>query len=236
MVDVLLVEPDEVMAGRYSQELAVFDARVHVAASQAAAVQCVSRQKLECVFIDLEPSADVDHEALMRCIRSSPSNAQVPIVVLCANEELLPLARACRAGATHYLLKPIVRPQLKRLMRAIHPSLVQQRRQYQRAAMAFPVLCRHGDTENVASSINLSASGMLMTEAPDLAEAEELQVEFPFDQEVEDPFVLKAVVARRNTGNQTWAVSFADTPTDEFDRLKLWVEMSLTGQPGRTDN
>lgn len=229
-VDALVVEPLRELAAEVATQLDELHVRPSIASSAAEAIATVTARKFEAVFVSLD-LPHVEQEAVMRATRDSPSNSHVPIVALASSEQLRPLARACRAGATHYLMKPLVDAQVRRLLEPLYAAMVEERRRYQRAAMSFPVLCRRGVHQQIAFSVNLSASGLLLREIGRLQRGDRLHLTFPFHSNVDDPFVVEATVTRVPS-EAAIAVGFTDLPADEFERMKQWVEMSLSVRPG----
>lgn len=224
------MEHDVILAERLAAELVErFGATVHMAKDQVQALAFVETCKLDGVFVALD-HASIESDVFIRLVRSSRGNKQVPIVVLTPNEELKPLAHACRAGADHFLVKPLIRPQLHRLMRTIYQRMVESRRLYQRALVDFPVLCASRSGREVGASVNLSASGMLLALKSDLQPRDKVELTFPFNREPAEPFVLLGRVSRTEHDGRV-AVAFADIPPDQLTRLKVWVEMALFSDP-----
>jgi CheY-like chemotaxis protein len=241
VVETLFVGRDKCLAEYFAAEMRHrYGATVHLTQHTADALDLIDQHKLEAVFVDLQDCQPEeqweDPLDVLRCLRLSPKNKKCITVVFTHKEELDILATARRAGADYFLIKPLVRPQLDRLMHVIHGVMAESRRLHQRTHISFPVLCATRQRQDVGASVNLSASGMLLSlqGKTDVREQEEVELVFPYGQKVSDPFVLHGRVARVEDGGNV-AVAFQDMPRLQRDRLKAWVELALFCQPNRAD-
>ena len=222
-LDVLLIEQDSELAGTFKVELGHFGARVHRAEDLEEVFVLIEGKKLDAVLLDVtHPAFDPCH--VISAVRRSSSNSGVPIVALVPHEEITLLERASRAGATHFLPKPIVWYQVHRLMQSIHWCMADDRRHYRRAKAAIPVLCTLNGRQAIGQSVDISSGGMLLKLEEELAVGTEVVTAFPYSEKVAASFLLPARVTRIvNTG--TVALEFTNIPDDRAEKLLMWVDL-----------
>lgn len=234
--EVLLVDTDATVASQLGAELTRRGAMMHHASTGIRAQPFIDSRKLHGMFVALDLSG-TDGEALIRRVRRSKSNAGIPVVVLTTEPALRALEGAMRAGATHFLVKPLGNLQLPRLMDRILGWMRRERRIYQRASVDFQVLCSYGPYRHLASGINLSATGMLVSVTSPLSLSDEVQLTFPLDPHTHDPFVLTGQVARVEEEGERVGLTFTEMRGDQASRLQEWVEQSIRRNhtPGQGD-
>ena len=110
------------------------------------AVQRVMKEKFDMIAVDVRMPG-LDGFELTQRIRASPSNRNVPILMITAYDEIETLRRGYAAGITFYLAKPLNVPQLRGLFAAARGMMVQERRRYARLPVRLDVVCRVGDRQ-----------------------------------------------------------------------------------------
>jgi CheY-like chemotaxis protein len=236
-LEVLLVEPDPDLVESFRVELQPFAAKVHALGDFDLACALVERTKLDATLISLDYPG-LDSNALITAVRRSKSNGSVPVVALVPHDKLGLLERASRAGASHFLPKPVVWTQMRQLVLSIHWRMVDERRHYRRAAARFPVLCTFDGSHRIARSVNLSSRGMLLQLDRALPAGKSMVVAFPYSELAPAPFMLQALVTRLDSDPAKVAVEFVETDAAVVERLRMWVDLfvyfegSPEGKPG----
>lgn len=228
-LEILLIEHDQSLVDTFRIELEQFHARVHRAEELEEAFLCVEEKKLDAVFVDVEhPVLDALH--IIRAVRRSSSNCNVPVITLVPLDKMDILEKASRAGATHFLPKPIVWYQMHRLMESIQWRLIDERRQYRRARAAIPVMCSYDGHKLNGSSIDLSASGMLLQVGENLPIGKGIVVAFPYGDNFSVSFLLQAKVVRMiedKKRGRLVAIKFHNMPETRAQKLLMWVDVFL---------
>jgi len=228
-LDILLIIHDDALVDTFSAEMQEFNVRVHRAEELEEVFLCVEEKKLDAAFIDVDhPTIDPLH--IIAAVRRSSSNCGIPIITIVPLDKMDLLEKASRAGATHFLPKPIVWFQMHRLMESIQWRLIDERRQYRRARAAIPVRCSYNGNQIYASSIDLSASGMLLRVDEDLPAGRELVLAFPYGDNYSVSFLLQARVVRMiedKKRGKLVAVKFYNMPEARAQKLLMWVDLFL---------
>jgi len=226
-LNVLIIEKDDNIVDTFRSELHPFRADVTRAETLPEVFVEIELKKLDAVFVDLvHPDLDALH--IIKGIRNSSSNCDVPIIALVPFDEIGKLASASRIGASHFLPKPIVWNQMVQLMQSIHWRLVDDRRHYRRVNAVFPVLCSFDGRKLLGRSVDISSSGVLINVEDDLPLGLKMAVAFPYSDKYIMTFLLNARVSRHiNKGdlkNQI-ALEFIDIPKDRAEKLLMWVDL-----------
>ena len=226
-LNVLIVEKEDNIVDTFRLELHPFRAKVGRAETLEEVFIEIELKKLDAVFVDVvHPDLDALH--IIKGIRNSSSNRDVPIIAMVPFGEIGRLEAASRAGASHFLPKPIVWDQMHQLMQSIHWRLVDDRRHYRRVNAAFPVLCSFDGRKILGRSVDISSSGMLINVEDDLPLGLEMAVAFPYSDKYVMTFLLNARVSRHiNKGDlKNWtALEFIDIPEDKAEKLLMWVDL-----------
>ncbi|MDT8318734.1 MAG: PilZ domain-containing protein [bacterium] len=226
-LNVLIVEKYDSIVDNFRAELHPFRADVVRAETLPEVFVEIELKKLDAVFVDLvHPDLDALH--IIKGIRNSSSNHDVPIIALVPFDEIGKLEAASRAGASHFLPKPIVWKQMVQLMQSIHWRLVDDRRHYRRVNAVFPVLCSFDGRKLLGRSVDISSSGILINVEDDLPLGMEMAVAFPYSDKYIMTFLLNARVSRHiNKGDlKNWiALEFIDIPKDKAEKLLMWVDL-----------
>jgi serine/threonine protein kinase len=109
---VLVVDDDEELRALVRTHLARAGCDVAEADSGQAALECVHRGDVDFLLMDVSMPVMDGFDAL-RVLKSDPSNAALPVMMMSALPERNRLAFALRAGALEFLPKPLDLPALK---------------------------------------------------------------------------------------------------------------------------
>ncbi len=122
------------------------------------AAQQVKRQKFDAVFFDAR-MPHMDGFELTRCIRSSPSNSGVPIVMLTGLQDLDTMRAAVRAGITLFVTKPFDVIRVRGLLKALSGHMLAEKRRYARLPLLTVVDCTADKYQFKLTSVNISQGG-----------------------------------------------------------------------------
>jgi CheY-like chemotaxis protein len=162
------------------------------------AAKLVNMQKFDGILVDAK-MPHLDGFELTRRIRASPSNGEVPILMLTGNDDVQTMREAFKAGITMFLGKPITQERLTRVVNVLRSALLKEKRRYARLIFRTPVTCKwgdHGPRHLKSNSVDISEDGMALVEAEDLNLGLELGLEFKLPGAVE-LLKLRAKVVRK---------------------------------------
>src|SRR5712692_6387020 len=125
------------------------------------ALKRIDAEKVDGVFVDARMPV-LDGFELTRCIRSSPSNGAVPIVMITGCDDAESMRKGFNAGVTFFLGKPVIPARLRGLMKAIYSSVLREKRRYVRLPLRTAVSCRAGRKRFESGCVNISETGMLL--------------------------------------------------------------------------
>ena len=226
-LNVLVIEKDDSIVDAFSFNMRSFRAEVERADSEEEVFAAIEMKKLDAIFVDMvHPDLDTIH--IIRGVRNSSSNRHVPIIALVPFDEIGRLEAASRAGASHFLAKPIVWSQLRQLMQSVHWKLVDDRRHYRRVKAMIPVLCSFEGRKMIGRSVDISSSGMLINLEDSLPLGLEMVIAFPYSEQYATTFMFNACVRRHvNKGDlKNWiALEFIDVPAERAEKLLMWVDL-----------
>src|SRR5713226_4123435 len=80
------------------------------------ALSRLDKEKVDGVFVDARMPL-LDGFELTRCIRNSPSNGPVPIVMITGCDDVESMRKGFSAGVTFFLGKPVIPARLRGLMK-----------------------------------------------------------------------------------------------------------------------
>ncbi len=158
---VLVVDPDLVTQKLVAETLAARGGEAKCLRSSQEAVAVIEREKFDGVILTrLLPG--IDGLELARQIRRSKSNYHTPVIFVSDPTHPRLLSESFAAGVNLFLTKPVTHSKLSRALNAVERLMLEERRDYQRAALAIPIECQHGEQRTTGTSVNLSARGMLL--------------------------------------------------------------------------
>ncbi len=222
-LDVLLAVHDDLISDIVRTELIHYKANAHSANELEEVFVIIEGEKLDVAFVDVDhPGLDPRH--IITALRRSSSNSKIPVVALVPSNKIDLLEQASRAGASHFLIKPIVRQQLHELMQHLHWNMADDHRRYRRAKADFPILCSVEGMQIVAHSINVSSGGMLMKTDVAIPKGTDLTLAFPYSEQHASAFLLNARVARTLSDDQV-GLEFVDMSAEKLEKLLMWVDI-----------
>jgi DNA-binding NtrC family response regulator len=111
MATVLLVDNDPSVRGVLTKALARFGHDTRTASNAPEALQALATSHVDLVICDWSTPGELDGHELLRLLREE--DRDVPVIVLTAFGTIEHAVSAMRAGATHYLAKPLQNEQLQ---------------------------------------------------------------------------------------------------------------------------
>jgi DNA-binding NtrC family response regulator len=111
MATVLLVDNDPSVRGVLTKALARFGHDTRTASNAAEALQALATSHVDLVICDWGTPSELDGQELLRVLRDE--DRDVPVIVLTAFGTIEHAVTAMRAGATHYVAKPVQQEQLQ---------------------------------------------------------------------------------------------------------------------------
>lgn len=225
---ILVVEKDAATLRLFEATLKTMGASPRCLASGRQASEVINREKFDGVFLDWD-AGEVDGPELTQRIRRSKSNKGIPVAMLTERRDTRAIADGFRAGVTFYLQKPIGEKELARLLNASRGAMLEERRRYQRAPVAMPVLCVWEKKQVKGQSVNLSTSGLLAMLSPRPEVGAGVEVEFTLPKS-SATLTLDAKVVRHGPGGQA-GIAFSRPGGVDVERLKAYVEKAVPGGP-----
>lgn len=225
---VLVIDPDPVARQVVVGALIATGAEPCALGSGQEAANLVGREKFDGIFLDWR-TPDIAAVELMRHIRRSKWNYAAPIIAMAAENELQAMAESFKYGVAFFLGKPLTAHKVQSLLAVSRGLILEERRQFQRAKVAVPVGCRHQQNATKASSVDLSARGVLVS-ADKLYPAEtnlELNIELPAEREVT---VRPSGRVVRVTPEEKMGISFLRLSPKERKEIADFVEQTLKKQ------
>jgi CheY-like chemotaxis protein len=146
------------------------------------AVAPIAEQKFDGFLLEVN-MPQLDGLRLARLIRESSRNGRVPIIHMSAQSNAQIVHRAYESGGTFFLVKPLDRARLSRLLRATSGIMLQERRRYWRIPLAVPLHCESDSRQLSGCSVrNLSATGMLFRGDGSLNPGSKVYLAFPLSE------------------------------------------------------
>ena len=134
----------------------------HTATDGAQAVAPIMERKFDGFLLEME-MPNTDGCRLASWIRQSPRNSHAPIIHMSSRHDAETVKRAYDAGGTFFLVKPLDRVRLSKLLRSTGAIMLDERRRYWRIPTSIPLQCAVGSREIPGCTIrNLSVTGMLV--------------------------------------------------------------------------
>jgi CheY-like chemotaxis protein len=155
----LVVEDDVASLELMAEVFTSLKADVRPVGDSEKAVEMVSREKFDGIFLDLE-MPKVDGFELARLIRKSSWNKSTPIVIVTGRDDRQTMQQIFALGANFFLQKPVDRQKLNMLFRTVQGGLVENRRKSVRVPIQTDVACTVGSRAMRGVSWNLSQGGM----------------------------------------------------------------------------
>ncbi|HET7840116.1 MAG TPA: response regulator, partial [Terriglobia bacterium] len=190
----------------------------------AAGLEALEHEKFDGAFVDWD-NLDLSGVELVRRVRHSPSNVQIPIAMFTASTDTRVIADAFKAGVTLFLSKPFGARELERLLNTCRGTMLEERRRYQRVVLSVPIVCEWGKKRGfrriTGRTVNVSNSGMLMRlhPQPETGTAVVSELILPNSRQ---PLKLDGTVVRAGANRQV-AVQFAHLTPAQRDLLEDYI-------------
>lgn len=218
---ILVVQADARARRQLESVLRTLGANPQCVGNSRQAATRVNKEKFDGVFLHWDLPG-ISGEDLTRMIRRSKSNSKVPIVVVTGADDTRAMAQGFRAGATFTLAEPVGPTEAARLLNASFTAMVEERRKYQRVPAQLPVVCAWEEERVRGKSVNISATGLLLSIDPRPGLRAQVQLEFtlPVNGQANS---LPGVVVRATEGSHV-GIRFAHMSRDQQEELKSSVE------------
>lgn len=191
--------------------------------------QRAEEQRFDVAFVGMR-MPDLSGLELARRIRASQANRDTAIVMLSANDDIPTMRQAFGEGADFVLTKPVGANRIGPMLAAMESPRWRTRRQA-RMPLFTPVDCAWGDQTFSLRSMNISESGMLLEPSLEIAEGEEVSLEFKIG-EIRASLHPRARIIRRE-GAKSMGVEFIDLTPEDQNAIQLYVMGRLASGPTR---
>ncbi len=221
---IIVLENDASIRAMVESMLLRMDATPSGFGTAVRGLEALEHEKFDGAFVDWD-NLDLPGEELVRRIRHSSSNAQIPIAMFTAATDTRVIAEAFKAGVTLFLSKPFGARELERLLNACRGTMLEERRRYQRVLLSVPVVCEWGKKRGfkriTGRTVNVSNSGMLMRlhPQPDMGTAVVSELILPKSRQ---SLKLEGTVVRAGANRQV-AVQFAHLTSAQRDVLEDYI-------------
>jgi response regulator RpfG family c-di-GMP phosphodiesterase len=172
-LEFVVVSSDYETATAVSRGLKKYGAKFSLSPTADSARDCLSRRKIDGVFVDLQVPGTL---GLLADIRKGTSNSKAVIFacVQSSKESTLTLS----AGANFLLLKPLTVESVALHVTIAKELLERERRRYFRHSASLPVMLKDGNGEQRARITNLSEGGMAVRASRPLKYSSAIDFEF----------------------------------------------------------
>jgi len=154
-LEFVVVSSDYATATAVSRGVKKYGAKFRLSPTADSARDCLSRRKIDGVFVDLEVPGAL---GLIAAVRKGTSNSKAVIFACVQNSKESTVTLS--AGANFLLLKPVTAESVALHITIAKELLERERRCYFRHSVNLPALLRDGDGEQRARMTNLSEAGM----------------------------------------------------------------------------
>ena len=216
--EALLVCPHEPSVRALEPELKKLGTRVERHYDPMAALTRLWTYRYDAVIVDCEGQGD--EAEVMREVREAGLNRNAVTIALIGAEEDPDLAYAL--GAHFVLRKPLDGPRVKRMLRAAHSLIVQERRRCERVPCEGPATVQCGAAEFRASLLDISVGGVAlgMERPPEKSDVVRVRFRLPGTNQV---FHATAEVRWHNDRDRV-GMSFEAISATDRRALLSWLE------------
>jgi CheY-like chemotaxis protein len=193
---------------------------VTVEDSQEAARRIMD-EKFDGIFVDAR-MPQPDGFEMTKLVRTSPSNSNIPVVMLTGRDDPETMRKGFEAGITFFLGKPLTQSRLALILRTIQGAIGKEKRRYARLPLNTIVMCQAGRKIFKSEGLDISEGGMLLGKGNGAKIGQEFDLEFTLPQSP-NPLKPRARVTRRQTPNQL-ATQFVSLKASEREIIKLYIE------------
>jgi DNA-binding NtrC family response regulator len=172
-LEFVVVSSDYATATTVSRGVKKYGAKLSLSPTADSARDCLSRRKIDGVFVDLEVPGAL---GLIAAVRNGTSNSKAVIFgcVQTSKESTVTLS----AGANFLLLKPVTAESVALHITIAKELLERERRRYFRHSVNLPVILKDGDGEQRARMTNLSEAGMAVRVTKPVKHSAVIEFEF----------------------------------------------------------
>lgn len=192
---ILVVDDDQDTLDVFTSAVAAPGVEVVALAHSGEAARRIALEKFDLIALDAA-MPKLDGFELADCVRRSPSNHGVPILMFTPPDDAEAMRRGFALGVTFYLEKPLHPKKVRGLFAAARGVMIQQRRRYVRLPIRVAVACKGAGKHFQTRSLDISQGGMLLEASSGLAPGETVEAEFSLPG-VREPLKMTAKVVRR---------------------------------------
>jgi len=175
---ILVVEGDAALLKQLEATIKLMGGEPLCLTSVREAAIIANKQKFDGAFVDWDTKELGGGEQLVKMLRRSKSNSTIPIAMLTANPSTKAIGVGFKLGVTFYLTKPFGAAELSRLLNVSRGAMLEERRRYARVPIKMAVVCKWGGKTHSGHSLDISASGLLLTILPPPEAGAKIGVEF----------------------------------------------------------
>jgi DNA-binding response OmpR family regulator len=172
-LEFVVVSSDYATATAVSCGVKKYGAKFGLSSTADSARDCLSRRKIDGVFVDLEVPGAL---GLIAAVRKGTSNSKAVIFACVQNSKESTVTLS--AGANFLLLKPVTAESVALHITIAKELLERERRCYFRHSANLAVLLREGDGEQRARMTNLSEAGMAVRVTKPVKHSSVIEFEF----------------------------------------------------------
>ena len=184
------------------------------------AAERVNHQKFAGVFVDAKMPG-MDGPALVRRIRSSPTNNSVPVFMMTGYDDVETMREGFRSGITFYMAKPLDLGRLANILKLMKEAMLREKRSYIRLPLRTVVNCKMGEHQFTATSVNIGEGGMLLEPSGGLEVGQELWLRFSLPR-IPQTLNPRAIVVRREQPDRA-GVWFLDLAPEDRNALQDFI-------------
>ena len=214
-LEFVLVSSDYAMMNAVSGGVKKYGAKFLLVPTAEAARDCLSRRRIDGVFVDLEVPGAL---GVMEAIRKGTSNSKA--VIFACVTDAKEYTDTLSAGANFLLRKPLHQDSVALHITIAKELLERERRRYFRHAVNLPLVLKDGVAEQHARMTNLSEGGMAVRTAKALRHSS--IIDFAFDLSSGASVTGKGQVAWINTEGMAGIV-LQTFDEDGREHLEAWL-------------
>ena len=176
MLKLLVAEDDEASRELLVELLRSLKAEVHASNDSEEAAKLIEREAFDGIFLDLGMPGLSGFD-LAKLIRDSVHNRTTPIVIVTGRDERDTMHLSFSVGATYFLQKPVVQPDLVAILGKLQEPRYENRRRSNRVSLNSEVTCIVGDRTLHGVTWNISQGGIQL-EVGGLQKGDQLTMSF----------------------------------------------------------
>jgi CheY-like chemotaxis protein len=201
--------------GHFLEQMAI---HFEVCSDIGSATRKLCHGKYEAMVVDFKDPGEALE--LIKEARGMTSHKGAVVLAILNSSNEMP--DAFRAGANFALVRPLLAAILKRTLSAAYPLMVRERRRYYRYPVQIPVRVSSGArAEFVATSVNVSESGMALTSPVPLQVGERVNLKLTLPGTESAASISGEVCWTDNEGRA--GLLFVQVPAVVVERLQSWI-------------